>query len=67
LTGFFLVRVPLAYALTAERLDLGVLGCWRGGNLGLMGAWLAMSTDVFVRGAFFLFRFASGRWKRIEV
>ena len=23
--------------------------------------------DVFVRGMFFLYRFSSGRWKRIEV
>ena len=67
LTGFFLIRIPLAYALTAERLDLGPLGEWPGGNLGLMGAWLAMFTDVFVRGAFFLYRFAGGRWQRIEV
>ncbi len=67
LTGFFLVRIPLAYALTAEALDLGPLGTWPGAGLGLMGAWLAMCVDVFVRGAFFLYRFASGRWKRIEV
>jgi putative MATE family efflux protein len=67
LTGFFMIRIPLAHALTAERLDLGPLGEWPGGNLGLMGAWLAMFTDVFVRGALILYRFASGRWQRIEV
>jgi putative MATE family efflux protein len=67
LVGFFLVRLPLAYALTTATLDLGPLGVRRGGNLGLLGAWLAMLIDVFVRGAFFLSRFAGGRWRRIEV
>jgi len=67
LVGFFLIRIPLAHALTGDHLDLGPLGVWPGHNMGLMGAWLAMFADVCVRGAFFLYRFASGRWKRIEV
>ena len=54
--GFFLVRVPLAYLLTAERFGLG-----------LLGAWLAMFADLVVRGVFFLGRFAGGRWKRMKV
>jgi putative MATE family efflux protein len=67
LVGFFLIRIPLAHALTSDHLDLGPLGVWPGHNMRLKGAWLAMFADVFVRGAFFLYRFASGRWKRIEV
>lgn len=67
LVGFFLIRIPLAHALTGDHVNLGPLGVWPGHNMGLIGAWLAMSADVFVRGAFFLYRFASGRWKRIEV
>jgi Na+-driven multidrug efflux pump len=67
LVGFFLIRIPLAHALTSDHVDLGPLGVWPGHPLGLWGAWLAMFGDLVVRGAFFLFRFAGGRWKRIEV
>jgi putative MATE family efflux protein len=65
--GFLLVRIPLAYLLTQEWLDLGPLGTWRGFNLGLRGAWWAMFADLMVRGGFFLGRFAGGRWQRIRV
>jgi putative MATE family efflux protein len=54
--GFLAVRIPLAYLLTAPALGLG-----------LFGAWLAMAADLWVRGAFFLARFAGGRWKRARV
>jgi Na+-driven multidrug efflux pump len=40
---------------------------WPGPDLGLLGAWMAMFADLFVRGAFFLLRFAGGKWKRIKV
>jgi Na+-driven multidrug efflux pump len=36
-------------------------------DLGLFGAWLAMFADLLVRGAFFFYRFASGRWQLIRV
>jgi putative MATE family efflux protein len=62
-TGFLVVRIPLAYLLTQDRLDLGPLGTWPGAGLGLYGAWLAMVADLVVRGGFFLYRFASGRWQ----
>ena len=67
LTGFFAIRIPLAYALTSKELHLGALGVWAGADLGLMGAWLAMFADVVVRGGLILLRFAGGRWRRIEV
>ncbi len=54
--GFFAVRIPLAYVLTAGPL-----------HLGLLGAWLAMTTDLVVRGLFFVWRFRSGHWQRIQV
>ena len=54
--GFLGVRIPLAYLLTQP-----------GVGLGLFGAWLAMFADLTVRGGFFLARFRSGRWQRIEV
>jgi len=56
LVGFFVIRLPLAYWLTEPSLGLG-----------LMGAWIAMTADVFARGTFVLLRFASGRWRGIEV
>jgi putative MATE family efflux protein len=67
LTGFFAIRIPLAYVLTSKELDMGALGVWPGADLGLMGAWLAMFADVVVRGVLILRRFAGGRWQRIEV
>jgi putative MATE family efflux protein len=65
--GFFVVRIPLAYLLTPDRLDLGPWGVWAGSNLGLWGAWLAMFADITLRGLFFLGRFAGGRWRRMRV
>lgn len=65
--GFLGVRIPLAYLLTGPQVNLGPLGIVPGANLGLIGAWVAMCTDLWVRGTFFALRFASGRWKKIEV
>ena len=65
--GFLGVRIPLAYLLTAPQVDLGALGVVRGYDLGLLGAWVAMCADLWIRGTFFALRFASGRWKKVEV
>lgn len=54
--GFLGARIPLAYLLTSPAVGMG-----------LFGAWLAMFADLYVRGAFFLWRFASGRWKGATV
>ena len=54
--GFLGVRLPLAYVLTLPSVGMG-----------LFGAWLAMFVDIYVRGAFFVWRFASGRWRRVKV
>jgi putative MATE family efflux protein len=54
--GFLAFRIPLAYLLTGPSF-----------NLGLLGAWIAMTADLYVRGAFFLWRFSSGRWKLARV
>jgi len=56
--GFVGVRLPLAFLLTDPR---------GGYEWGLIGAWTAMFADIYVRGAFFVARFAGGRWKRIKV
>lgn len=65
--GFLGVRIPLAYLLTRNEVDLGLLGKVPGRDLGLFGAWVAMVADIWVRGLFFITRFAGGRWKRVEV
>ncbi|MGH7169615.1 MAG: MATE family efflux transporter [Gemmataceae bacterium] len=65
--GFFVLRIPLAYLLTRPEIDLGPLGVYRGYDLGLLGAWLAMFADLLVRGVFFLARFAGGRWRNLRV
>jgi putative MATE family efflux protein len=64
--GLFGVRIPLAYFLTQESLRDGLWGPWPGGSP-LFGAWIAMVLDLTVRGAFFLYRFSSGRWQRVRV
>ncbi len=65
--GFLGVRIPLAYLLTAPQVNLGPLGVVPGYDMGLLGAWVAMCSDLWVRGVFFGLRFASGKWKKIEV
>jgi putative MATE family efflux protein len=54
--GFLAFRIPLAYLLTGPTF-----------HLGLLGAWIAMTADLYVRGAFFLWRFAGGRWMLARV
>jgi putative MATE family efflux protein len=65
--GFLVVRLPLAYYLALPEISLGPLGSVTGWGLGLWGAWLAMFADLHVRGVLFLWRFASGRWKWVQV
>jgi putative MATE family efflux protein len=65
--GFLGVRIPLAYLLTGTRVSLGELGELPSTDLGLLGAWIAMCADIWIRGLFFTLRFASGRWKTIQV
>jgi Na+-driven multidrug efflux pump len=64
--GFIVVRLPLAYYLALPEISLGSLTV-TGQGLGLWGAWLAMFADLHVRGVLFLWRFASGRWKWVQV
>jgi putative MATE family efflux protein len=65
--GVLGIRVPLAYLLTRDSLNLGPLGSVPAWNLGLFGAWLAMFSDLYVRGIFMLGRFAGGKWKLVRV
>ena len=54
--GFLGVRLPLGLLLTRPEVGLG-----------LVGAWVAMVTDIYVRGGLFLLRFASGKWQTVRV
>jgi putative MATE family efflux protein len=65
--GFFGVRIPLAYLLTRQQLNLGPFGTFPGAGLGLMGAWLAMFADIHVRGLLVMARFAGGRWQSLRI
>jgi putative MATE family efflux protein len=65
--GFLCVRIPMAYLLTRSVINLGPLGAIAGFDMGLYGAWIAMVTDIWVRGIFFVLRFAGGKWKKVEV
>jgi Na+-driven multidrug efflux pump len=65
--GFFVVRIPLAYLLIRTEVSLGPLGTVPGFGLGLLGAWWAMLADIVVRGVFFWWRFARGRWQQQQV
>ena len=56
--GFVGVRIPLAAILTDPYFGI---------ELGLIGAWAAMFVDIYVRGAFYLMRFAGGKWKTARV
>lgn len=56
--GFALVRLPLAYLLLSPEVGI---------ELGLMGAWVAMFADIYVRGLCFLVRFAGGKWQATVV
>lgn len=53
--GFLVVRVGLAYLLA---IHLGY---------GLIGAWVAMVADLFLRGFLIQRRFSQGQWKHVKV
>ncbi len=66
-TGFLGVRIPLALWLSRDSIDLGSLGTVPGLGWGLLGAWVAMVCDLYFRGALFVWRWWSGRWKSARV
>ena len=65
--GFLGVRIPLAYLLAQDSVDVPLLGPISGWGLGVVGAWYAMVADVWVRCLLVVVRFAHGGWKRTEV
>lgn len=67
LVGFLLVRIPLAFILSFDQLQLAGLPIIPGANLGVVGAWLAMLADLIVRSLLVGWRFWIGTWKQIEL
>ncbi len=66
--GFLGVRIPLAYVLAWEQIDVALFGLViQGYGLGVIGAWYAMITDVIVRSFLVLTRFLHGGWKWVKV
>jgi putative MATE family efflux protein len=66
--GFLGVRIPGSYLLAWNEIPLPWLGITLiGWNLGVMGAWYAMVTDVMVRSILVAWRFWHGGWTRIQV
>ena len=51
IAGSWFIRLPLAYFLAYPA------------GLGLLGAWVAMTVDISIRGIIIFFRFRSGKWK----
>lgn len=52
--GIWCVRLPLAWILAQYT------------PLGLVGAWLAMTADLWLRGLLMLHRFNTGNWKKVK-
>ncbi|MEX0586225.1 MAG: MATE family efflux transporter, partial [Pirellulales bacterium] len=68
LFGLILVRIPLAQLLAYDYVHLPLLDVdIRGWNLGVAGAWYAMTADASVRCILVLYRFFHGGWKRVQV
>ncbi len=65
--GFFSVRIPLAYFLAFDEVEVPGLGSLPGLGWSLYGCWLAMIADLILRGIFFLARFAHGGWQKQKV
>ena len=62
-------KMPLAIAFIGMwgiRLTLAVILVYVF-DLGLMGAWIAMAADLWIRGTLMFIRFKSGKWKNIKL
>ena len=66
--GLVGIRIPLAYYLAWQELEIPWLGFHiQGQGMGLIGAWYAMIADVGLRSLLVVGRFWQGRWKEITV
>ena len=60
--SMWIFRVALTYFLVKDNVSFFGLFTLPGLALGLMGVWIAMSTDWIFRASLFLWRFLSGKW-----
>ena len=65
--GLFLVRIPLTWWLSQDRITLPWGEEISGRGLGLYGCWIAMQVDIHFRGILFLVRLVLGTWMRTRV
>ncbi len=66
--GLLGVRIPLAYYLAWDEIELTLLGTTIPAlGLGLIGAWYAMVADLVARSVIVSWRFFHGGWKSIRV
>ncbi len=68
LIGLLGIRVPAAHWLALNALHIPLFGSRISGlGLGVIGAWYAMVTDLYVRAALMVWRVWQGGWKEIRV
>jgi len=68
LIGFLVVRIPAAHWLALSAVSIPWLGMtFPGLGLGVLGAWYAMVTDLYVRAILTTWRFWQGGWKDVRV
>ncbi|MGQ9604678.1 MAG: MATE family efflux transporter [Thermogutta sp.] len=68
LIGLLGIRVPAAHWLALEALRVPLLGAEITGlGLGVVGAWYAMVTDLYVRAVLMVWRVRHGGWKDVRV
>ncbi|MEE2641717.1 MAG: MATE family efflux transporter [Planctomycetota bacterium] len=66
LTGFLLIRIPLAYYLSLDEVSLLGLKI-AGWEMGVQGAWYAMLVDLVCRSLMLSARTLQGGWQRVRV
>lgn len=64
--GLLGVRLPLAALLAWPEVAIGSVVI-AGAGWGVHGAWIAMVTDIMVRSALLVWRFAHGGWRQLAV
>ena len=65
--GFLGIRLPLAHLLAWPEIHLPTGIRFPACDLGLRGAWIAMVTDLWIRGLLLTWRFAAGHWRHMPV
>jgi Na+-driven multidrug efflux pump len=68
LVGFLGVRIPLAYLLAWDQIELPLLAVEiPGAGWGVLGAWYAMLTETLLRALMIAWRFWQGGWQHVKL